>query len=78
MDPDGDLVRHRPGGDEQGGLFAGDLGRLGLEGVDRGVLAIGVVADFGLGHCTPHPGGRAGQRVASDVDGFLRAHGVSP
>ena len=47
---DPQLVAQRPGGHEEPGLVAQHLGDPGLEGVDRGVLAVHVVTDHGLGH----------------------------
>ena len=47
---DAQLVAHRPRRHEQPGLMAQQLGNPGLEGVDRGVLAVHVVTDHGLGH----------------------------
>ena len=45
----GDDIAHRPGGDEQPGLLAEQLGGAGLERNDRRVVAEHIVADFGLG-----------------------------
>ena len=39
-----------------------------LEGVDRRVLAVDVVADLGVGHGLAHLGGRPGDGVGSEVD----------
>ena len=50
----GDEVAHRPGGDEQAGLLAEQLGGALLEGDDGRVVAEDVVADLGLGHRAAH------------------------
>ncbi len=47
---DAQLVAQRPRGHEQPGLMAQQLRDPGLEGVDRGVLAVHVVTDHRLGH----------------------------
>ncbi len=67
-----DLVGHRPGGDEERGLFAQQLRDLGLERGDRGVLAVDVVADLRRRHRLPHLGRRAGDRVGAKIDEAFR------
>ena len=69
----GDEVAHRPGGDEQAGLLAEQLGGALLEGVDRGVVAEDVVADLGVGHRPAHRRGWVGDGVAAQVDAGHRA-----
>ena len=64
----GDEVAHRPGGDEQAGLLAEQLGGALLEGVDRGVVAEDVVTELGVGHRPAHGRGRVGDGVAAQVD----------
>jgi hypothetical protein len=68
VDADAQLVAHRAGGDEQGGLLAEEGGRFFLEPIDRGVFAVDVVADLGRGHGGAHAGRGAGERVAAEVD----------
>ena len=43
---EGDLVRHRAGREKEGGLFASELGHMGLEG-EHARLMVDVVADGG-------------------------------
>ena len=50
----GDEVAHRAAGHEQPGVLAQQLGRAGLERVDRRVVAEHVVADLGRGHRAAH------------------------
>ena len=64
----GDEVAHRPGGDEQAGLLAEQLGGAFLEGVDGRVVAEDVVADLGLGHRPAHRRRGLGDGVAAQVD----------
>jgi hypothetical protein len=64
----GDLVAHRPAGDEEGRLLAQDLGGAALECPDGRVLAVHVVADLGRGHGGAHGGRRPGERIAPEVD----------
>ena len=61
-------VRHRPAGDEEGGLLAEQLGGTFLQGVDRWVVAEDVVAQLGLVHGLPHGRGRVGDGVAAEID----------
>ena len=56
----GEHVGQRPGGGEERRLLAQQAGDLLLQRPDRGVLAVDVVADLGLGHGPPHGGGRIG------------------
>ena len=67
LDPDG--VAHGAGGDEQGGLFPGDLGGALFQAVDGGVLAVDVVPHLGFHHGAPHGGGGLGHGIAAQVDG---------
>ena len=67
-DPDPDLVGHRARGDEDGCLAPAQLGGPALEGVDRLVLAVDVVADGRLRHGLAHRGRRAGDGVGAQVD----------
>jgi len=48
-DPQGDLVGHHPGRDEERSCLADTLGVDGLQLVDRRVLAVAVVTDLGVG-----------------------------
>jgi hypothetical protein len=64
----GDQVAHRPGGHEQAGLLAQQLGGTCLERLDRRVVLEDVVADLGVGHRAAHRGRRVGDGVAAQVD----------
>ena len=68
----GDLIGHRAGGDEQRRLLAEQFGDAGLQAVDRGVLAILVIAHGGGGHGGPHGIGREGDRVRAKIDPLHR------
>ena len=59
----GDLVAHRPGGQEDCGLLAEQLGDFLAEGDDRRVEAALFVADLGVGHRPAHLLARLGLRV---------------
>src|SRR5262249_7562972 len=63
-----DLVRHRAARHEQRGLFAEQFGDPLLQPVDRGVLAVLVVADRCRRHSLAHPGRRKGHGVGTKVD----------
>ena len=63
-----ELVRHRPGRDEQRGLLPEQRRDLLLQPQHARVLAVLVVADLGLGDRPPHRGGRAGDGVGAEVD----------
>jgi hypothetical protein len=85
--PQADLVAHRPGGDEERRLVAEQVGDVLLQRVDRGVLAVDVVADLGLGHRPAHRRGGPGEGVRPEVDragvvggaiGVDPVHGLSP
>src|SRR5262249_58566959 len=54
LDRDRELVAHRPGGDEERGLFPGQPCDLTLELVHGRVVAEDVVADFGAGDRLAH------------------------
>ena len=62
------LVRHGAGGHVDGVVLAQNLGGAGLEPLDRGIVAVHVVADGGLGHRLTHCGGGTGDRVAAEID----------
>ena len=64
----GDAVAHGPRGHEQRGLLADYLRGATLQPVDRGVLAIDVVAYLGLEHGAAHGRGRPRDRVAPQID----------
>ena len=64
----GHQVALRAAGDVEAGLLAEQLGGLRLQGVDRGVLAVDVVADLGLEHGAPHLRRWQGNGVAPQVD----------
>ena len=63
--PDRGLVAHRAGRDEHRGLVAEHLRNVLFQSVDRGVLAIDVVADLRLGHRAAHCRIRARNGVAA-------------
>lgn len=65
---DGGLVGHGAGGDEAGGFFAEESGKLFLESQDGGIIAEDIVADVGVGHDLAHGCGGAGDGVAAKVD----------
>ncbi|MNV89954.1 hypothetical protein D3C71_1842900 [compost metagenome] len=50
---------------EQRRLFTGQANRFRLQCVDRRVIAINVITDFGLGHGFTHSGAGAGYCVAA-------------
>jgi hypothetical protein len=64
----GDLIGHGSRRDEQGRLLAGQQRVRLLQEVDGRILAVFVVAHFGLGHGPPHLGSRAGDGVRTQVD----------
>ena len=64
----GDLVRHRPAGDEDRGLLAGELCRAVLQAVHRGVVAVPVVTDLGVRHGAAHRLGRLRDGVGAKID----------
>ena len=66
---DGDEIAHGAGGHEEAGFAAEDFGGAGLQLVDRGILAVDVVADDGFGHGAAHLGRGARDGVAAEVDG---------
>jgi hypothetical protein len=66
--PQQHLRRHDPGGGQHRGLAAEPTRDLLLERPDRGILAVDVVPDLGLGHGAPHPRRRPGHGVAAQVD----------
>ena len=70
---DRDGVAHGAGGDEQGGLFAGDLGGALLQPVDGGVFAVDVVADLGASIMARRISrGGLGDGVAAQIDHAAR------
>ena len=73
----GHVVAHRPGHEEQRRLGAEQLGHPVLEAVDRGVLALLVVAHLGLGDGAAHARRGTGGGVAHEVDaGPVHAPGL--
>jgi hypothetical protein len=66
--PEGDLVRHRRGGNVNGLLLSEQLGDPALELVDGRVLAPLLVADLGLGYRLAHAAARLGLRIRTKVD----------
>src|SRR2546425_918819 len=65
---EGDLVRHRPGGHPHGRFLAQQRRDAVLQRIDGGVLAVHVVAHFGGRDGLAHPGGRAGDGIAAQID----------
>jgi hypothetical protein len=65
---DREHVRHGAGRREQRGLVAEHRGHALLQLDDRGVLAVDVVTDLGVGHRAAHGGRRPGQGVRAEVD----------
>ena len=57
MQLNADGVAHSTGGKKQRGLLASSSATRSSS-VDRGVFAVNVIADFGLGHGATHGGGR--------------------
>src|SRR6185369_13010864 len=89
----GDQVGLRAAWREQGGFVAEDFRGVGLQGVDRWVVAVDVVAHLGGEHGFKHRGAGLGDGVAAQVDpafafsgnrarggaGWIaRAHGATP
>ena len=66
--PDRQLVRHRPRRDVEGGLLSEQRCRERLQPVDRGILAVDVVAHVGVGHRAAHLRGRCADRVGPEID----------
>ena len=62
-------IAHGAGGHEEAGFAAEDFGGARLQPVDRGILAVDVVADVGFGHGAPHLRRGPRDRVAAEVDG---------
>ena len=67
-----ELVRHRSRRHVERGLLPEQRRRERLEPADRGVLAVRVVADFGVGDGAPHLGRGRGDGVGPEVDGSRR------
>src|ERR1700760_2844842 len=67
-DRERDLIRHRRGRQVDGLVLAEERGRALLERGHRRILASLLVADLGLRHRGPHPGGRLRLRVRAEVD----------
>ena len=68
VEHDGDLVALGAGGAEQGGLLADQRRRLRLQLIDRRVLAVDIVAYFGLEHRPAHLGRGPGYRVTAQIN----------
>ena len=76
VQPDGDLVAHRPAGEEHRRLVAEQLGDARLEREHRRVLAALLVADLRLGHRAAHGRRRLRLGVGPEVD--ETGHGAEP
>jgi hypothetical protein len=68
VDHDGRLVGHDAAGEEEGSLLPQQSGDAFFEAADRGVVAELVIAHLRGGDGLAHPGRRAGDRVAAEVD----------
>ena len=68
VDPDGDLVAHRPGGEEHRGLLAEEVRHHLAQAVHARVLQALLVADRRSGHRLAHGPGGEGLGVAVEVD----------
>jgi hypothetical protein len=68
VEPDRDLVAHRPGREEERRLVAEQLGDALLEPRGGRVGEALLVSDLGLGDRAPHALGRTRLRVAEEVD----------
>jgi hypothetical protein len=66
--PDAELVGQRPAGDEHACLVPQQVGHPSLQGVHRGILAVDVIADDGIGHRLAHGRGGGGYGVRAQVD----------
>ena len=67
--PERELVRHRPRRHVERGFLAEERRRERLEPAHGRVLAVRVVADFGVGDGAPHLRRRRGDGVGTEVDG---------
>ncbi len=63
-----DLIAHRAGRHEQRGLVSEHLRNARFERIDRRVLAVNVVTDFGIGHRGPHASRGSSQGVRAKVN----------
>ena len=73
---DRQLIGHRSGWDEQGGLFAEEPGHHLLESIDGGVFAVYVVADLSARHRLAH--GSVGFVTVSLRRSMIRIPGFIP
>ena len=65
---EGDLVRHRRGGEKDRSVVSEELGHALLELVDGRILAHLLVTDDGGGDGSTHPGRRSGNGVGAKID----------
>ncbi len=70
MEFDRDGIAHGSGGNEEGGLFAEDLGGALFQAIERGVFAVHIVANIRFGHGAAHGGRGTGDGVAAQIDEF--------
>ena len=68
VQPQGDLVGHRPRRHEQRRLLGQHRGDPLLQGTHRRVIAKAVVSDHRRGHRRTHRGGRSGDGVTAQID----------
>ncbi|MPM93936.1 hypothetical protein SDC9_141078 [bioreactor metagenome] len=68
MGHDGQLIAECSAGHKQGGFHAGDFGGQGLQTVDRGVIAIDIIAQFGFEHGIVHRFGGLCYCVAAKIE----------
>jgi hypothetical protein len=73
MQPNRNLIPHRPCGYEDRSFAAKSLRGFTLQAIDRGVFTINIVADLGGGHRLAHGWGGAGHGVAAQVDHNVRS-----
>ena len=73
VDPDGDLVRHDPRGDEDRCFFPDECGVASFERPDRRILPEAIVANDGGGHCLTHGSARSGDGIGAEVDDGVHA-----
>jgi hypothetical protein len=69
-------IAHRATGKPECGFFAEQFGDSLLESVDGRIFTSLLIADFGVGDCLPHPGGRLALRVTDQRNDTGRDHRV--
>ena len=76
VQPDRDLIAHRPGRHKQRRLAPKHLRRPRLQPVHRRIFAVHIVAHLGLSHRCPHLRRRPRHRVTSQVNQVLLLHPI--